>query len=82
MGSIKGDNQIKSEQDALNFEFEQLQTFAGLNKKAGRIVITKSGLIGRTYNHEDLINGKIRVYTSNGKMLCTPNTLKIKGFVD
>jgi len=52
------------------------------NKKAGRLVETKTGLTGRTYNHEELINGKVRVYTGKGKLLCDPNTLKLKGFID
>lgn len=53
-----------------------------LNKNAGQLVETKNGIIGRTYSHEDLINGKIRVYTEKGKLLCDPTTLKLKGFID
>jgi hypothetical protein len=52
------------------------------NKNAGRLVETKSGLIGKTYKNEKLINGKVRVHTEKGKLLCDPNTLKVKGFID
>ena len=52
------------------------------NKNRGQIVQTKTGLIGRTYNHEDLVNGKVRVYTENGKLLCSPDSLILKGFID
>jgi hypothetical protein len=56
--------------------------FFGENKKAGIMVKTKNGLIGRIFSNEEPINGKIRVYTENGKLLCDPKTLKIKGFID
>ncbi len=56
--------------------------FFGENKKSGLMVKTKSGLIGRTYSNEEPINGKVRVYTEKGKLLCDPETLKIKGFID
>lgn len=52
------------------------------NKNAGRIVETKSGLVGRTYNIEEPINGKLIVHTEKGKLLCSPETLTLKGFVD
>lgn len=64
------------------WDIEQLNRFAEGNKNAGQIVETKTGLIGRTYNHENPVNGKIRVYTDKGKLLCDPNTLKLKGFID
>jgi hypothetical protein len=51
-------------------------------KRAGQLVETKSGLVGRTYNHEALVNGKVKVYTSKGNLLCDPSTLKLKGFID
>ena len=55
-------------------------------KKSGYIVETKSGKIGRTYHDEALVNGKQPVHIEVGektvKMLCDPNTLKFKGFVD
>ena len=56
--------------------------FFGENKKSGLMVKTKSGLIGRTYRNEVPINGKIRVYTDKCKLLCDPETLKVKGFID
>jgi hypothetical protein len=58
------------------------ERFFGKNKKSGIIVETKNGLIGRTYSDEEPINGKIRVYTNKHKILCDPETLKIKGFLD
>jgi hypothetical protein len=69
--------------EQMKWEFEQAEMFfGGGNKNAGQLVETKTGLVGRTYNHEDLINGKIRVYTDKGKLLCDPTTLKLKGFID
>jgi hypothetical protein len=69
--------------EEMEFEMQQMETFfGGGNKNAGQLVETKTGLVGRTYNHEDLINGKIRVYTDKGKLLCDPTTLKLKGFID
>ncbi len=65
------------------FEMQQAETLmGGGNKRSGQIVETKSGLVGRTFSHEELINGKIRVYTSKGNILCSPSTLKLKGFID
>jgi len=71
-------------EEQMKWEFEQAERLFGSdgNKKAGRLVETKTGLIGRTYNNEDLINGKVMVYTDKGKMLCDPTTLKLKGFID
>lgn len=69
--------------EALEFEFEQLNTFAGLNDaKKGYIVETKKGLIGRTFHSDPLVNGKQPVYVENGKLLCDPETLTVKGFID
>lgn len=54
-----------------------------VNKKAGRVVETATGKVGRTYNHESPVFGKIRVYTDDGeKLLCDPEKLIIKGFID
>jgi len=65
------------------FEMEQAEMLmVGINKKAGYIVETKKGLIGRTYHHENMVNGKTRVYTDKGNLLCDPQTLTIKGFAD
>ena len=52
------------------------------NKNSGRLVETKTGLIGRIYSHEELINGKVIVHTEEGNLLCDPTTLKVKGFID
>lgn len=46
----------------------------------GRVVQTKCG-IGRTFNSDDLVNGKMPVYLSDGKrILCSQYT--IIGFID
>lgn len=67
----------------MEFDIRQIESLMGIvNKNAGHLVETKKGIEGRTYNHEDLINGKIRVYTSEGKFLCDPLTLKLKGYID
>ena len=64
------------------WDIEQLEKLINGNKNAGYIVQTKSGMIGRTYHNEGLINEKVIVHTEKGQMLCMPNTLKIKGFID
>jgi hypothetical protein len=64
------------------WDVEQLKRLANGNQNAGRIVITKTGLIGRTYNRDPLINGKQPVYTDKGKLLCDPGTLTLRGFID
>lgn len=65
------------------WDIEQLNRIINGNKNAGTLVETKKGLVGRTYNNENLINGKIRVHCTNGsKLLCDPKTLKLKGFID
>jgi len=51
-------------------------------KKAGKLVMTKNGTVGRTYSHETLLNGKVKVYTNKGNILCSPSTLTIKAFID
>ena len=69
--------------EQLEFEAQQMETFSGReNKKSGQIVETKTGITGRTYNHEILIDGKVRVYSEKGKLLCNPTTLKVLGFID
>ena len=62
----------------MEWELEQ----AGLRRNSGQLVETKGGLTGRTYSHESLINGKVRVYTDKGNLLCDPATLKVVGFID
>lgn len=70
-------------EEEMEFEAQQMQAFfRGGNQKAGQLVETKSGLLGRTYNNENLVNGKVRVYTDKGNLLCDPDTLKVKGFID
>ena len=64
------------------WDVERIEIICNGNKNAGRIVKTKTGLIGRTYNHEGFINGKLIVHTLNGKLLCDPNTVEINGFID
>lgn len=65
------------------WDVEQLQRLAdGGNRRAGTIVETKTGLTGRTYAKDDLVNGKIKVYTEKGNLLCDPKNLKVIGFVD
>lgn len=65
------------------FEMEQCEMFfGGGNRNSGQLVETKKGLSGRTYNHEELVNGKMIVHTENGKLLCDPKTLKLNGFID
>jgi hypothetical protein len=58
-----------------------------MREDAGYLVETKTGKEGRTYHREGLINGKMVVHieTEEGKtlkMLCDPDTVKIKGFID
>lgn len=65
------------------WDIEQIERLYNGNKNAGRLVVTRTGLHGRIYNHEELINGKIRVYTDCGKkMLCSLDKLKVIGYVD
>ena len=53
------------------------------NKKAGLLVETKFGKVGRTFNSDGLKDGKYLVYCIDGsKMLCKPENLTIKGFID
>lgn len=65
-------------------------------KNPGKLVQTRDGSLGRTYNKEGLVNGKVMVHLldkekfqpkkdSSGnpiKLLCDPSTLTIKGFID
>jgi len=65
-----------------SWDIEQIDRFCNGNKNAGKIVETKNGLIGRTYNYESPVNGKIIVHIEKGKLLCNPETLKLKGYID
>lgn len=67
-------------------------------KTPGKIVLTKTEKVGRTYDSKGLINGKIPVYLcckfqeEQGRkvpieydpvaILCSPETLQIVGFID
>ena len=65
------------------WDIEQLNRIINGNKNAGYLVETKTGFMGRTYNCESMVNGKVKVFLSDGrKMLCDPGTLKINGFID
>ncbi len=65
------------------WDIEQLERLCGSgNKQSGAVVRTKSGLLGRTYSHEDQVNGKVVVHTGFVKLLCTPGTMTVMGFVD
>jgi hypothetical protein len=57
-----------------------------MSRDAGYQVKTKSGLEGRTYHREGLVEGKQIVHIEKDgktiKMLCNPKTIEITGFVD
>ena len=65
-----------------DWDIEQLDRLIHGNQNAGYLVETKKGINGRTYHCELFINEKIIVHTEKGKLLCVPNTLKLKGFID
>jgi len=74
-------NNLTDEQ--IEWEFECANRLAGIpNKNSGMIVETKSGLVGRTKNVDSYVNGKVKVYTDKGNLLCDPTTLKQIGFID
>lgn len=50
--------------------------------KSGRIVVTQNGITGRTYNSEEYVNDKVVVHIKGGKLLCRPETLKVKGYIN
>jgi hypothetical protein len=54
--------------------------------ESGYLVTTKTGLKGRTFHKDELINGKQPVYVEKDgkplKMLCDPETLIINGYID
>ena len=57
-----------------------------MGKDSGYLVKTKSGLEGRTYHKESLVNKKMVVHVMvNGKavkMLCDPKSVDVIGYVD
>jgi len=74
-------NNLTDEQ--IEWELECANRLVGIpNKNAGMIVETKSGLVGRTKNVDSYVNGKVKVYTDKGNLLCDPTTLKQIGFID
>ena len=64
------------------WDIEQIKRLCEPDKTSGRIVLTKSGLIGHTFNHEDPVNGKTIVHVQGGKLLCQPGSLTLKGYID
>ena len=70
-------------EELTSWDVEQLNRLANGNRNAGKLVETKNGVLGRIYNHEESINGKVRVHCVDGKkLLCNPQTLTLKGFID
>lgn len=62
-----------------------------MKNNSGRLVITKNGNKGRTYNSKELINGKVQVFYALDKdltefadkaVLCDSSTLETIGFID
>ena len=51
---------------------------------AGYLVETKSGMQGRTYHKQGLINGKfpVYIYGEETPILCERDSLKFIGFID
>jgi hypothetical protein len=69
--------------EEMDWEFECAERLMGEgNKNAGQLITTQSGLIGRTYNKDPQVDGKIMVYTPKGNLLCRPETLTLNGFID
>lgn len=68
----------------LKQEFDRAPKPIGIpSKNSGNLVFTKTGLMGRTYSYDRPVNGKIKVYCTDGtKLLCKPETLTVKGFID
>jgi hypothetical protein len=55
-------------------------------KNPGYLVETKTGINGRTYHREGLVNKKMIVHVEMDgkeiKMLCDPKTVKIIGYIN
>jgi len=65
------------------WDVEQLKRICEGNNRSGYLVQTKKGIIGRTKHTDARMNGKLLVYTEEGnKLLCDPNTVIFKGFID
>lgn len=70
-------------QEQQEFEVQQAEAFFGGGRKnSGYLVTTKAGLTGITYHKDQEVNGKVKVYTSKGNLLCEPNSLTLNGFID
>lgn len=63
---------------------EQNPSMTKATANAGLLVTTKKGFKGRTFNRDELINGKQPVYSLDGKtkLLCDPEALTVYGFID
>lgn len=49
----------------------------------GLLVVTKTGKTGRTFHRDERVNGKIPVYIAGQPpMLCRPETLRVRGYID
>lgn len=61
-----------------------MKALIGIEHKAGpgKLVRTAGGVYGRTFNADDLVGGKVVVYSGTKKMLCTGSKLKMLGFID
>ena len=60
-----------------------------MSRNPGYLVETSKGTKGRTYHSKGLINGKLPVYPetapnkwSGPAILCDPDTVTLKGFID
>ena len=57
-----------------------------MSKDSGYLVETKTGLNGRTYHREALVDGKQIVHIEKDgktiKMLSDPKKITVKGFID
>lgn len=49
----------------------------GGQASTGYIVKTKAGIIGKTKHKEELLNGKVKVYTDKDNLLCLPDTVNV-----
>ena len=57
-----------------------------MSKDSGYLVKTKTGIEGRTFHREGLVNKKMVVHIEKDgktvKMLCDPKSVEIIGYVD
>ena len=65
------------------WDVEQLKRICEVNNRSGYLVQTMTGFYGRTYHKDPHVNGKLLVYTEDGKkLLCRPDNIIFKGFID